>query len=234
MIFTWYQRFLTSFQTGTCGTHIHAGALPAPRLACHAILPAKANPLAINVLPKLPWQKLEKVLLDLPRRLLVRELQTMRDTEDMRINGNSLDFSETFVQDDVGSFAPYARKPLQFLHSLRNLTTEIGHDHAGAVDAVARLIVMKADGPDDFFELVNIGLRHLRRCRPTLKEDGSDLVDVGVRSLRGKRNGNHALKGVAKIERWRRLRIELVHARTKLDGSLALFGLGFAWHSEPP
>ena len=109
----------------------------------------------------------------------------MRDAKHVRVDGNALDLVKAFVHDDVGGLAPHAGELLELLHALRHLAAEIGHDHASAVHAVARLVVVKSDGPDDLLDLVYVSLGHFAGRAPTREQLGSDFVHVSVRGLRG-------------------------------------------------
>ena len=127
------------------GAEVVQEAFGAFRFARDAGFASEQHPLVIDRPPAFTGVELEQVLLGLQRGVGIGELQAVRNAEHVRIDRNTFDDAEPFIQYDIRCLSAHPRKLLKAFHITRHLATEIAHDHLSARYAILRFITEESE-----------------------------------------------------------------------------------------
>ena len=151
--------------------------------------------------PPFAGTEVHEILFDFFRVGVVGESESLGETADVGVNGDSLRVTKGMVGDDVRGFSADARECGEFRDGTGDFTAEVFTEASGRSDDVFCFGVVEAGGVDDPFDVCLLCGSEGLRVGVAGKEFVPEAVDGNVGGLGGEDGHDENLIRVFKFEK---------------------------------
>jgi len=167
------------------------------------------NNLVRKIDPPILRKDLHQVLFDLLRSRSLRQFQSLRDSQNMRIYNNSQGNLKPRPEHHIPRLSSHPRQSKNLLHRLRNLAPKLLDHHPRRTLNRLRFIPKKSRSPNQLLQLRKRSRGHRLRSRECLEQRRSHQIYPNIGALRRQNRRNSQLPRTPVMQRTNHPRISL-------------------------